>query len=52
MPPVLTAKVRTLLLNYPESNRNEGIFQEYTGLSIMEENTDEGRVYTVIFAEF
>jgi len=53
MPPELTAKVKTLLTNYPEStSRDEGIFREYTGLSIIEEHADEGKTYTVIFAGF
>lgn len=53
MPPELIAKVKTLLINYPEStSRDEGIFRQYTGLSIREENTDEGKTYTVIFAGF
>ena len=53
MPPELVAKVKTLLINYPEStSADEGIFREYTRLSIREENTDEGTTYTVIFAGF
>ena len=53
MPPGLIAKVKTLLINHPESSsRDEGIFREYTGLSIRVDNTDEGKTYTVIFAGF
>lgn len=53
MPPGLIAKVKTLLINHPESSsRDEGIFRECTGLSIREEKTDEGKTYTVIFAGF
>lgn len=49
--PQLITKIKSLLLSYPSSNE-EGIFQEYTGLSIKEEPAGEGKVYTVIFAEF
>jgi len=53
MSPDLIAKLKTLLISYPElTSRNEGIFRKYTGLSITEENTREGRTYTVIFAGF
>lgn len=53
MPPELVAKIKSVLINYPEStSQDEGIFREYTGLSIREEDTHEGKIYTVIFAGF
>jgi len=53
LPPELVAKVKALLINYPEStSQDEGVFREYTGLTIREEDTDEGKTYTVIFAGF
>ena len=53
MPLELIAKIKTLLTNYSESTSpDEGIFRQYTGLSIREEITDEGKTYTVIFAGF
>jgi len=53
IPKELIAKIKNLLVNYPQSiPHNKGIFREYTELTIREENTKKGKVYTVIFGEF
>lgn len=50
--PELLQKVKDLLLNYPESKNSQGIFRQYSGISLKEEVTRRGKIYTVIFAEF
>jgi len=42
MSPELISKVKSILLDYSGSNRREGIFQEYTRLSVKEESTKKG----------
>jgi len=47
----LIVNIKTLLLKYSESNSsNKGIFSECTGINIKEDNTQEGKTYTVILA--
>jgi len=53
VPPDLAAKIKTLLLSYPESaSEDVSVFRRYTNLSIREETAEEGKIYTVILAEF
>lgn len=53
IPVELMSKVEHLFRSYSETvGQDRGIFPEYTAVNVTEDNTGEGRVYTITFVRF